>query len=134
MTLTQKLFGIKGRMLRSQYWGYSIAIGVVFSLIVGLILLIAHARGAPEGELDGLTSVLLLIALIPYLWTAICVQAKRCHDRDRSGWFILISLIPFIGGIWLLIELGFLDGTQGDNRFGPSPKGITSSQVTNVFK
>jgi uncharacterized membrane protein YhaH (DUF805 family) len=47
--------------------------------------------------------------------------AKRCHDRDRSGWFQLISLIPLIGSIWLLVEVGFLRGTPGPNRFGPDP-------------
>ena len=153
MTLTQKLFSIQGRMRRSQYWGYSIALWVVFFVIFSLIGMIPGARGLPPGEIDGVTMGLLLIALVPYLWMGICITAKRFHDRDRSGWFQLLSLIPIVGaivldriiqqallgvallgGIWLSIELGFLDGTQGENRFGPSPKGITSTQVTDVFR
>ncbi len=51
----------------------------------------------------------------------ILVTIKRAHDRDRSGWFLLIVFIPFIGSLWLLIELGFLRGTVGGNRFGPDP-------------
>jgi uncharacterized membrane protein YhaH (DUF805 family) len=46
---------------------------------------------------------------------------RRLHDTDRSGWWILIALIPIIGGIWLLV-LMILEGTAGENKFGPSPK------------
>ena len=66
-------------------------------------------------------------------WTfCIClgvvVGTKRCHDRDRSGWFQLIALIPFIGAIWLLIELALLPGTRGSNRFGADPR-ITPTRL-----
>ncbi|TGR16409.1 DUF805 domain-containing protein, partial [Mesorhizobium sp. M8A.F.Ca.ET.197.01.1.1] len=47
--------------------------------------------------------------------------AKRWHDRNKSGWWTLIGLIPIIGGIWLLIELGILEGTRGANQYGPDP-------------
>jgi uncharacterized membrane protein YhaH (DUF805 family) len=47
------------------------------------------------------------------------VYIKRFHDRDKTGWWVLIGLIPLIGPLWLLIELGFLKGTDGANRFGP---------------
>ena len=53
----------------------------------------------------------------------LALGVKRLHDRDMSGWWTLISFVPF-GGFILLVILGFLDGTQGPNRFGPSPKGI----------
>jgi uncharacterized membrane protein YhaH (DUF805 family) len=55
------------------------------------------------------------------IWPAICLYAKRWHDRDKSGWWSLIGLVPIIGGIWMLVELGFLRGTEGPNRFGPDP-------------
>ena len=55
------------------------------------------------------------------IWPAICLYAKRWHDRDKSGWWSLIGLVPIIGGIWMLVELGFLPGTEGPNRFGPDP-------------
>jgi uncharacterized membrane protein YhaH (DUF805 family) len=45
---------------------------------------------------------------------------KRSHDRDRSGWFILLFLVPLLN-LWPLIELLFLRGTIGSNRFGPDP-------------
>jgi uncharacterized membrane protein YhaH (DUF805 family) len=49
----------------------------------------------------------------------VIVYIKRFHDRDKSGWWVLIGLIPIIGAIWLPIELGFLKGTPRPNRFGP---------------
>src|SRR3979490_1787914 len=55
------------------------------------------------------------------LWPCIAVGAKRCHDRNRSGWFQLISLVPIVGALWLLFDLGILRGTDGPNRFGPAP-------------
>lgn len=55
------------------------------------------------------------------IWASLAVSLKRCHDRDRSGWFLLISLIPLVGALWLIVELAFLKGTSGENRFGPDP-------------
>ena len=49
---------------------------------------------------------------------SLAIQVKRWHDRNKSGWWVLIGLIPLIGGIWALIETGFLAGDDGENRFG----------------
>ena len=57
-------------------------------------------------------------------WFGVAVTAKRWHDRNRSGWTVLIFLIPIVGQIWTLVECGFLKGNQNDNRFGPSPLGV----------
>ena len=51
------------------------------------------------------------------------IERKRWHDRDKSGWWALLNLIPVIGTLWILIECGFLRGTYGGNRFGPDPLG-----------
>ena len=52
------------------------------------------------------------------LWIGLSVQIKRWHDRNKSGWWALLNLIPVIGQIWILIECGILPGTVGGNRFG----------------
>jgi uncharacterized membrane protein YhaH (DUF805 family) len=57
------------------------------------------------------------------IYPAIAVYAKRWHDRGKSGWWTLIILVPAIGSIWLLVELGFLRGTPGANKYGPDPLG-----------
>ncbi|MDP6262088.1 MAG: DUF805 domain-containing protein [Rhodospirillales bacterium] len=81
------------------------------------------AREAVETPLF-ITIIAVTAGIVLFLfifWTSLAVGAKRCHDRGRSGWFQLISLIPFIGSLWLLVELGILKGKEGGNRFGPDP-------------
>jgi uncharacterized membrane protein YhaH (DUF805 family) len=55
------------------------------------------------------------------LWPTLALLLKRLRDRDHSGWYALIFLIPIVGPIWLLIEMWFMPGTDGPNRFGPDP-------------
>ena len=69
------------------------------------------------------TMNLICLMFAPFIWISFAVMVKRCHDRDKTGWFIFIMLVPLIGPIWLLVELGFLRGTTGPNRYGPDPLG-----------
>jgi uncharacterized membrane protein YhaH (DUF805 family) len=55
------------------------------------------------------------------IWIALALHAKRWHDRGKSGWWTLIVLVPFIGAIWLFVELGCLRGTVGPNQYGADP-------------
>ena len=66
------------------------------------------------GAIFGLYS---LAAVLPSL----AVLVRRLHDTNRSGWWLLISFVPFIGGIWLFILL-ILDSSLGSNRYGANPK------------
>ncbi len=63
-----------------------------------------------------------MIVLLPLAyWLIIAAYVKRFHDRDKSAWWLLVGFVPVLGPIWLLIELGFLRGTIGANRYGPDP-------------
>ena len=94
----------QGRATRTQFWMF-----ILFNLIAGVILFgIAFAVPA----LAFLITVYNLAVFLPSL--AICV--RRLHDTDRSGWWILLGLIPLVGGIIMLI-LYLLPGTPGANRF-----------------
>lgn len=101
-----KLFGFGGRIGRGGFWLISIV--VMLAQIVGFLLTLRGSAGVAIGI------VLILVGTVVSLAT----QTKRWHDRDKSGWWWLISFVPFIGGPWMLIELGFLGGTPGANRFG----------------
>ncbi|MCU0968728.1 MAG: DUF805 domain-containing protein [Rubrivivax sp.] len=103
--------GLRGRIPRRTFWIYGI--GALFGLAVLLQALLGIAR-VGHAEAEALVNVLLL-------WPAIAVSVKRWHDRDRSGWWVLVVLIPVIGWLWVLIDNGFLRGTAGPNRFGPDP-------------
>jgi uncharacterized membrane protein YhaH (DUF805 family) len=59
----------------------------------------------------------MLVQLL-VVWPAVAVSVKRWHDRNKSGWWVLINLIPIVGALWTLVENGFLRGTPGPNRFG----------------
>ncbi|MCL2713987.1 MAG: DUF805 domain-containing protein [Alphaproteobacteria bacterium] len=135
MTLTKKLFSPNGRFRRRQYWFYSLATTAAF--LAALLLVVSSPRifGFPRTEeVKAVHGYVLLFLCIPFLWMGICITAKRCHDRNKSGWYQLYGLVPPVGWVGLVIELGFADGTRGDNRFGPSPKGVVSNRVATVFR
>jgi uncharacterized membrane protein YhaH (DUF805 family) len=100
-----------GRITRATYWKF-------FGVFYGLMILLAFVSS--ERPSAGLSLVVGLV-FIPLALIGIIVQIKRWHDRDKSGWWVLINLVPCIGALWTLIECGFLPGTPGDNRFGPEP-------------
>jgi uncharacterized membrane protein YhaH (DUF805 family) len=104
-----------GRARRMEYWMFiliNIIISVVLVIIDSLIGTIIRQGGF--GLLQGLYN---LAVLIP----SIAVTVRRLHDIGRTGWWILIGLIPVIGGIVLLIFM-LLDSEPGENQYGPNPK------------
>ena len=105
------LFSFEGRINRAKYWGYTLLLtaGMIVVAFIGLSF---------AGEI-GLWSSYGL-ALLFVVWPALAISIKRCHDRNRSGWFVLVSLIPIVS-IWYLIEVGFLRGTDGPNDYGEDP-------------
>ncbi len=121
MDIPHLLFSFQGRIRRLHYWLAAIGTGVVIGIIGSILMpMSGMAQGTPNPIFVGLVGIVYLVDL----YIALALGAKRCHDRDKSAWFLAIGLIPLIGAIWLLVELGFLDGTPGPNRFGPSPKGL----------
>jgi uncharacterized membrane protein YhaH (DUF805 family) len=122
-------FSFSGRTNRAPWWIGLIVLAVVSSVVTAISI------GGAMADLSGVDSsdqaaigaamgrVLLPAAVIGLvmLWPSLALYTKRWHDRNKSGWWSLIGLIPVIGGLWLLIELGFLRGTAGPNSYGPDP-------------
>jgi len=115
MTFLELYFSFKGRISRSTYLQKGILPWLLLSIISYYIILV-HLNVDADSEMT-LIGVLNLIFLIPSL----SINVKRCHDRNRSGWFQLILLIPVIGGLWFLIEMWFIKGTDGVNKYGQDP-------------
>ncbi len=65
---------------------------------------------------------LAAIGYILIIYVSLAIQIKRWHDRNKSGWWVFINAIPYIGIVWSLLELGFPVGTSGPNRFGLDPR------------
>lgn len=112
MSLKQFYFSFNGRINRSAFWLKGL---IVLCLLQGIVLFMMSRIVDIVGV--GIASVISLL----FLWMNLAVIAKRWHDRNKSGWWSLIGIVPIIGGIWVLIECGFLKGTGGANRFGPDP-------------
>jgi uncharacterized membrane protein YhaH (DUF805 family) len=106
-----------GRARRKEFWMY-----VLFNIIVSIVAaVIDNVIGTnisilPYGYVF---MVYNLFVIIPSL----AVSVRRMHDIGKSGWMILVGLIPIIGGIWLLV-LFVMDSKPGDNNWGANPKAV----------
>jgi uncharacterized membrane protein YhaH (DUF805 family) len=101
--------GFGGRARRKEYWMF-----FLFNVIISIVLAILDAIMGTESLLNGIYS---LAVLLPSL----AVTVRRLHDTGRSGWWILISLIPLIGAIVLLV-FTCLEGDSYENDYGQDPK------------
>ncbi len=130
MSIFQFLFSFQGRIRRLHFWIFFLVLGALYG---GLFWQFGHVHVDHAGMQNlphayGITLIthnpfagLLGLAAI---WMKLAVMAKRCHDRDQSAWWLLLLAVPVVNLVWALVNLGILDGTQGSNRYGPSPKGL----------
>ena len=94
----------------------------------GILLIAGIGLLRVDESTRGLLTVIVLCACVgAFVAANACLTVKRWHDRNKSGGMYFIVLIPYIGLAWTLIECGFIDGTQGRNRYGKSPKGVSYS-------
>jgi uncharacterized membrane protein YhaH (DUF805 family) len=116
------LFGFSGRIGRGQWWLAQMAILVVILVFVGIIAAVAQPSVSDGLDNVGMSVVLLVgAAVVLIVWINIASTVKRFHDRDKSGVWFLIVLVPYIGSLWQLVECGFLPGSPGTNGYGPTP-------------
>jgi uncharacterized membrane protein YhaH (DUF805 family) len=104
-----------GRARRTEYWMF-----LLVNLIIGVILgaFEGIAGIAPESDQAVLATLYGLAVFLPSL----TVGVRRLHDTDRTGWWLLISLVPIIGAIVLLVFM-VQDSQPTENQYGPNPKG-----------
>ncbi len=117
MTALQKWADFSGRARRREYWFFVliyVVIYIVLTVVDTMVGLLNAATGI--GILGGLFALAMLIP-------GISVAVRRLHDTDRSGWWLLLALVPVIGAI-VLIVFYLLDSQPGENRFGPNPKAV----------
>jgi uncharacterized membrane protein YhaH (DUF805 family) len=111
MSTPQILFSLRGRVPRKVFWLYGVLGPLLVSVMAQMLLGIA---GVSPRRTELLTTLLLV-------WPCLAISVKRWHDRDRSGWWALVYLIPLIGVLWTLVANGLLRGSAGPNRFGADP-------------
>ena len=128
----QSLFSFDGRLNRAKFWLILIATDI--AVFVLLAILVAVTGGSMTMGEDGsmptmgggvIGNLVALVIFVAAVWIGFAVGVKRFHDRGKSGWWVLIVLVPVIGGLWYLIECGFLRGTIGPNAYGPDPVALS---------
>ncbi len=108
----QRYIQFTGRAGRAEFW-YYILVYILIILVLRAIDGLLFGVNAGNGVL---TWLFWLFSIMPNL----AIGARRLHDTGRSGWWLLLSLIPIIGLIVLIIWF-VSRGAEGDNAFGPAP-------------
>jgi len=116
-TCLKKYFNFRDRASRSEYWYFQL----IFTLVSIPLFIYEDSFNDKELIYSGISAIVVLLLFIP----AISVSVRRLHDIDKSGWFVLISAIPFIG--WIILAIMLIGkGTSGKNRFGEYPLKLKS--------
>jgi uncharacterized membrane protein YhaH (DUF805 family) len=150
MDWTALLFSFKGRINRGKYWLAALIYMAVWTTFIAVSLVWLGGLNIDNLlSFAGAALLIWLIGLILFIagaWSGLAVGVKRLHDRDKSGWWILLfwlgpgilgswpTAAPDFGGfilalaagalgIWAFVELGCLRGTPGPNQYGPDPLG-----------
>jgi uncharacterized membrane protein YhaH (DUF805 family) len=121
-----------GRSRRREYWLYTLFLYLVLAALDMLLGTNDWTRtptgfGYASSLVGGggiVAGLFALVSLVPSL----AVSVRRLHDQDRSGWMLLLVLIPLLGAFALLV-LMCLEGTRGPNRYGPDPKDPSDAGV-----
>lgn len=121
--ITKNYANFSGRARRKEYWMYGL-----FYVLFMLILVITSAVICAIMEMNSLeiNRVVIFIVICAYLALLIptlAVLVRRLHDINKSGWWCLISFVPYVGIIILFI-FALLDSTPGRNQYGENPKNM----------
>jgi len=114
-----------GRARRSEYWYFAL-FNVIFAVAA---IMLDKAFGTnfsfetAAGPIDAFYGYVYVLYILFIFLPSLAVLVRRLHDVGKSGWFVLISLIPIVGSIWILI-LVCTDSIPGKNQYGLNPKGI----------
>ena len=114
--LKQHYADFGGRARRQEYWMFGL-----FNMIIAVVLnvvAIGASSALDVGVFMAIPTLYSLAVIIP----GIAVSVRRLHDIGKSGWYLLVAFIPFIGALILLYFM-VLDSTPGNNEYGPNPKG-----------
>lgn len=130
MKLLALLFDVFGRVRRRDFWLFHALSGLIYSLTFRDALSASEWHGyTTSGPIEqvyrSLGDPYIFVLFFIMQLATLAVIIRRWHDRDKSGFWTLIGLLPVIGQVWMVIELGFMPGSKGNNRYGPSPKAET---------
>ena len=106
-----------GRARRKEYWMFTLFF-LLFALLAGFVIGILSV----VGETVAMIAIILAVVwYLAHLVPSLAVTVRRLHDTGKSGWFYLLAIIPYIGGLIIFI-FTVIEGDKGDNKYGPDPK------------
>jgi uncharacterized membrane protein YhaH (DUF805 family) len=116
---TPSIFSFNGRLGRLRYLAYGI--GSYVLLMIAMVPLVgASAFMGGEPTMSGISMAIMGVLYIAMFVMAVMFGKRRLNDLNRSGWWFLLFLVPFVNFL-LTIYIMFFPGTDGDNNFGPAP-------------
>ena len=113
LKVLKNYFGFSGRARRKEYWMFTL----VHALISITLAIVDAVISSGESDIGVLGLLYTFAVLIPSLG----VSVRRLHDTNRSGWWLLIALVPLIGALVLLVFV-LTEGNHGNNTYGEDPK------------
>lgn len=127
-TMTINFSNFEGRARRREYWGFAL---INLLVLVGLAFILGIFAVAKVDALFyvgiGIIGIYVLATIIP----SIALSVRRLHDTNKSGWFYLISFIPYIGSFVLLVFF-CIEGTRGPNNYGLDPKDSITNEIEEI--
>lgn len=127
-------FSFDGRFGRLEFLGAltlagipAMAAGALSFVLFGKLLTLAHllnslglsSRASPVSLQQ---AIFIVVSFIPTAWMLAAGSVKRAHDRGKSGWWVLLFFVPYVGPIWWVIDLVVMDGQHGSNEYGDDPR------------
>lgn len=113
-----------GRSRRREFWMFFLFMTIVQIACVTLMFMggmMGSVDGAPVSPLFWLGLVAVIIFALGSIVPNIALQVRRFHDQDKSGWFVLLNFVPYVGPLIVLVFMA-IDGTRGPNKYGDNPK------------
>lgn len=111
----------KGRLRRKDYWSFALLTFCIYLAIYAVVYILTYIFGGEAVTAASIYSVITGIIGLILLVPSLAISIRRLHDINKSGWFLLLALIPIVGGIILLI-FACIEGTRGPNEYGEDPK------------
>jgi uncharacterized membrane protein YhaH (DUF805 family) len=130
MSFVDLFFSFKGRIGRLVYFVLTLVLIVVE--VASFLVLNIISQNLNSNYSSMIITLLFIIGFAVMgvvAWSSLVITVKRLHDRDKSGWWMFMGLLPLIGPFWVTAELFLLRGTDGPNRFGAK-----ASEIRNLFE
>jgi uncharacterized membrane protein YhaH (DUF805 family) len=113
----KELFSAKGCYTRLQFWKITLISFVIWALFgLYIVLTNSNTNEIPDENVIVIVAMVMFL-LLPMIYINIVTSIKRFHDNNKSGWFYLLSLIPYLGSFILLVMNGFMPTVKEGNRY-----------------